>query len=75
MREREADRTTRISRTQRLAIARAQEEGATFIWPAPPYYDFAEAVPPHGEECILTFADGEKASGTLKSFLPEYEVL
>jgi type II secretory ATPase GspE/PulE/Tfp pilus assembly ATPase PilB-like protein len=75
VREREADRTTKISRTQRLAITRAQEEGATFVWPAPPYYDFAESVPPQGEECILTFADGEKASGMLKGFLPEYEVL
>ena len=74
MSDRDPDRTTRISRTQRLAIQRAREE-AKFVWPAPPYYEFDSTVPPQGEECILTFVDGEKSRGMLLSFLPEYEVL
>jgi type II secretory ATPase GspE/PulE/Tfp pilus assembly ATPase PilB-like protein len=69
------DRTGKISRTQRLAIVRAREEDAKFIWPAPPYYDFADEAAAQGEECILTFADGEKSRGMLLTFLPEYEVL
>jgi len=69
------DRTSKISRTQRLAIQRAREEGAKFVWPAPPYYDFVDKVPAEGEDCILTLADGEKSRGMLLSFLPEYEVL
>jgi type II secretory ATPase GspE/PulE/Tfp pilus assembly ATPase PilB-like protein len=66
------DRTTKITRIQRDAVARARGK---FVWPAPPYYDFVDEIAPGGEECLLTFADGEKATGLLQNFVPEHEVL
>jgi type II secretory ATPase GspE/PulE/Tfp pilus assembly ATPase PilB-like protein len=41
-----------------------------FVWPAPPYYDFADPVS-HGDECMLIFRDGSKAAGRLIDFLPD----
>jgi type II secretory ATPase GspE/PulE/Tfp pilus assembly ATPase PilB-like protein len=69
------DRTTQLSRTSRNALGRARSSPAKFLWPAPPYYDFAEELPTAGEPCLLSFSDGEKASGLLQSFVPEFEVL
>ncbi len=70
------DRTAKLSRTQRDLFARGRAaQSARFVWPSPPYYDLTDALPPEGEECLLTFTDGEKASGLLQTFLPEYEVL
>ena len=71
----DADRTSQLSRTHRNALARVRSAQARFVWPAPPYYDFAEDLTPGGEPCLLTFGDGEKASGLLQSFAPEFEVL
>jgi len=68
------DRTSRLSRTQRNALARSRA-APKFLWPAPPYYDFADELPAAGEGCVLAFADGAKASGLLQSFVPEFEVL
>ncbi len=69
------DRTDRLSRTQRTPTARVIAATPKFVWPAPPYYEFSEASPAAGEPCLLTFADGEKATGLLQSFVPESEVL
>jgi type II secretory ATPase GspE/PulE/Tfp pilus assembly ATPase PilB-like protein len=69
------DRTGKLSRTQRNALARARQGAARFLWPAPPYYDFVEEPVAGGEPCLLTFSDGEKASGLLQNFAPEHEVL
>jgi len=68
------DRTSRITRAQRDAVARRGGQAAKFIWPAPPYYDFTEE-PRAGEACLLVFTDGEKAQGVLQNFAPEHEVL
>jgi type II secretory ATPase GspE/PulE/Tfp pilus assembly ATPase PilB-like protein len=70
------DRTAKISRAQREAVARARgPQAARFVWPAPPNYDFADELPASGEECVLAFTDGGKASGLVQTFLPEFEVL
>ncbi|HEX7054221.1 MAG TPA: GspE/PulE family protein [Burkholderiales bacterium] len=69
------DRTDQLSRTQRSTLSRGRSSPTKFVWPSPPYYDFADEVPAAGEPCVLTFADGEKASGLLQSFMPEFEVL
>ena len=68
------DRTSKM-RAQRDAVARGRgSQDAKFVWPAPPNYDFSDEV--RGREpCVLIFTDGEKTSGTLQSFVPEYEVL
>jgi type II secretory ATPase GspE/PulE/Tfp pilus assembly ATPase PilB-like protein len=42
-----------------------------FVWPAPPYYEFADKQPRRGEECLLVFNDGAKAKGALLDFLPD----
>src|SRR6202171_1910414 len=63
-----ADRTTKLARGRGA-------ESTQFVWPAPPYYDFTEEIEPEGEACLLAFTDGEKASGLLLSFVPEFEVL
>src|SRR5690349_17391169 len=69
-----ADRTAKVS--LREATARAHAARATkFVWPSPPYYEFAEAPRPQGEKCLLTFIDGARATGLLQTFLPEFEVL
>ena len=69
------DRTDKmLFRTQPnvLAYARARE---ALVWPAPPYYEFADASPRGGESCLLAFADGEKLDGTLEAFSPDAELL
>jgi type II secretory ATPase GspE/PulE/Tfp pilus assembly ATPase PilB-like protein len=69
------DRTSRITRAQRDAAARGKgSQPGQFVWPAPPYYDFAEELRP-GEPCMLIYADGEKERGSLQNFAPDYEVL
>jgi type II secretory ATPase GspE/PulE/Tfp pilus assembly ATPase PilB-like protein len=66
-----ADRTTKISR----AAAAARTPVARFVWPAPPYYEYVDAVPHEGELCLLTYRDGRKATGKLQNFVPEHEAL
>ena len=71
------DRTTRLSRTQRNVLVE-KRAGAPrrFSWPAPPYWEFAEpGERPAAEECLLSFLDGEKATGTLVDFVPDVEAL
>jgi type II secretory ATPase GspE/PulE/Tfp pilus assembly ATPase PilB-like protein len=62
------DTTARITRGQ--VAAQAKGRPARFVWPAPPYYEFSDAAK-HGDECMLVFRDGAKASGTLIDFLPD----
>ena len=62
------DRTTKMRRL-------AARSPAPFLWPAPPYYEYAESAAHEGEPCVLAFADGGKATGRLESFLPEHEIL
>ena len=71
------DRTTKLSRTQRNVFATARGGTALrFAWPAPPYWEFEEAAErPAAEECLLSFLDGEKASGALLDFVPDVEAL
>jgi type II secretory ATPase GspE/PulE/Tfp pilus assembly ATPase PilB-like protein len=70
------DRNNKLSRTHRNALAGTRPPtSARFLWPAPPYYDFADEPPSAGEPCLLTFSDGEKATGVLQTFTPEFEVL
>ena len=68
------DRTTRLSRTSQNVLA-GSRAAPKLVWPAPPYYDFADEAPAGGEPCVLAFADGEKASGLLQRFVPELETL
>ncbi|MEW6688710.1 MAG: GspE/PulE family protein [Pseudomonadota bacterium] len=76
MSERAPDRTTRLQRTQRIRIGGGSgAPAANFVWPAPPYYEFADELAPEGERCLLSFADGERATGLLQAFVPEFEVL
>jgi len=75
MNEDSPDRTSRLTRALREAVARGQgSQGAKFVWPAPPYYDFTAEIK-GGVPCVLAFTDGEKSLGTLESFVPEHEVL
>jgi type II secretory ATPase GspE/PulE/Tfp pilus assembly ATPase PilB-like protein len=70
------DRTSKLSRTQRNALGRPRSVPAgKFIWPTPPYYDLIDEPQPGGEPCLLTFTDGEKATGLVQSFVPESEML
>jgi type II secretory ATPase GspE/PulE/Tfp pilus assembly ATPase PilB-like protein len=71
------DRTTKLSRTHRGLFATGRAPAPRFPWPAPPYWEFAEepAERPQNEECLLSFKDGEKATGALLEFLPEAETL
>ena len=63
------DRTTKLSRvTARAAPGR-------FTWPAPPYYEYVDAAPHEGRLCLLTYADGTRATGKLQNFVPEHETL
>jgi type II secretory ATPase GspE/PulE/Tfp pilus assembly ATPase PilB-like protein len=48
----------------------AQPKAARFIWPAPPYYEFADDAA-RSDECMLVFRDGTKATGTLLDFQPD----
>ena len=64
-----ADTTARITREQIAAQAKAAR-APRFAWPAPPYYEFSDPSR-HGDECMLVFRDGAKASGTLVDFLPD----
>jgi type II secretory ATPase GspE/PulE/Tfp pilus assembly ATPase PilB-like protein len=71
------DRTSRLSRTQGGLFASSRAGAPRFPWPAPPYWEFAEkpSERPPAEECLLSFKDGEKASGLLLDFLPDAETL
>jgi type II secretory ATPase GspE/PulE/Tfp pilus assembly ATPase PilB-like protein len=62
--------TARMTREQFAAHAAAGAQGGRFIWPAPPYYEFADPAS-LGDECMLVFGDGGKASGRLLDFLPD----
>jgi type II secretory ATPase GspE/PulE/Tfp pilus assembly ATPase PilB-like protein len=68
-RARSPDITTRISRAQIEAQARAAH-AQRFVWPAPPYYEFTQPAA-DAEECLLLYRDGSKASGALVDFMPE----
>ncbi|HTM62577.1 MAG TPA: ATPase, T2SS/T4P/T4SS family [Burkholderiales bacterium] len=75
MSELSPDRTAKITRAQRDAVARGRNsQGQKFVWPAPPNYDFSDEIK-GGELCVLAFTDGQKTQGALLSFVPEYEVL
>ncbi|MGQ0546951.1 MAG: GspE/PulE family protein [Betaproteobacteria bacterium] len=71
------DRTTKLSRTHRGLFGPGRQSSALrFAWPAPPYWEFAaDPERPQTEECLLSFKDGEKATGTLLDFLPDAETL
>ena len=69
-----------VDRTAKLSLREAMAHGqpaqpSNFVWPAPPYHEFAEKLPSGGEKCLLTFVDGKRTTGLLQSFLPEFEVL
>jgi len=68
------DRTSKLMRAQTLARIRAAPV-AKFTWPAPPYYEFTAETQPVEEKCLLTFTDGEKATGSLLDFLPDAGLL
>ena len=69
------DRTDKLLlQTHRNVLARPRTPGAAFLWPSPPYYDFAASAP-CAEPCLLVFSDGEKKSGVLDGFSPEGETL
>ena len=72
------DRTSKLSRTHRGLFATGRSTTALrFPWPAPPYWEFAEdpGERPQNEECLLSFKDGEKATGLLLDFVPDAETL
>ena len=71
------DRTTRLSRTQRNVLVESRAVAPLrFSWPAPPYWELVEpGERPAAEECLLSFLDGEKATGTLIDFVPDVEAL
>ena len=64
------DRTTKLSR-----VSAAARTPVRFTWPAPPYYEYVDAAPYEGGLCLLTYADGTKATGKLQNFVPEHEAL
>jgi hypothetical protein len=59
--------STRMLREQIEARA---SRAPRFIWPAPPDFEYVDPAK-HGDECILVFRDGGKASGRLIDFLPD----
>ena len=71
------DRTSKLSRTHRGLFASGRAAAQRFPWPAPPYWEYTEeaAERPPAEECLLSFKDGEKATGLLLDFLPDAETL
>ena len=73
MSELPADRTAKVSLREAMARARAAR-ATTFVWPAPPYYDFSDPAA-HSDECMLVFRDGNKAAGRLLDFLPDEQQL
>ncbi|MGH8689699.1 MAG: GspE/PulE family protein [Burkholderiales bacterium] len=69
------DTTTKITRAQLEAQAKAASAGP-FTWPAPPYYEFMDpAAATSGEDCLITFRDEAKANGTLLDFRPDESLL
>jgi len=67
------DHTTKLPRGPR---AESSADGwPPFVWPAPPYYDFAVGMAQEGEACLIAFSDGRRAVGVLENFLPEHEIL
>ena len=62
------DRTTRLQRITARSAGR-------FTWPAPPYYEYVDPAPHEGQLCLLTYADGTRATGKLQNFVPEHEAL
>jgi type II secretory ATPase GspE/PulE/Tfp pilus assembly ATPase PilB-like protein len=66
------DRTAKLVRKPRPESA---ADWPAFVWPAPPYYEYAEQTPHEGEPCVLAYIDGRKAVGVLENFLPEHEIL
>ncbi len=71
------DSTNRIPRAALgPAAARFAADSVQFMWPAPPYYEFVDdETGASAEECLLTFRDGGKATGTLLDFLPDDALL
>ena len=64
------DTTARVAREQLVAQARLGPAAQRFVWPAPPYYEFSDPAS-LGDECMLVFRDGGKASGKLLDFVPD----
>jgi len=59
-----------------LAIATGALAVEEFRWPAPPYFEFVREQDRFDwANCLLTFRDGTKASGHLRSFVPNEAVL
>ena len=52
---------------------RSDTEAAKEVpWPAPPYFEFVREADSTGwTECVLSFRDGTKASGRLRSFMAD----
>jgi type II secretory ATPase GspE/PulE/Tfp pilus assembly ATPase PilB-like protein len=67
------DITARIPRSQMDAYAK-RARAQRFVWPAPPYFEFAAPID-HATECLLLFRNGAKASGVLIEFLADDGVL
>src|SRR6185295_8611811 len=69
------DATAKLSRAA-LAAGTAGRKAATFSWPAPPYYDFAEPrAAASTEYCLLTFMDQTTRTGALLQFSPNEATL
>ena len=68
------DITARMMREQVQDHTRTVPGMRAFVWPAPPYYDFADPAT-HSDECMLVFRDGNKAAGRLLDFLPDEQQL
>ncbi len=70
------DRTDDLSlHMPRNAPGHGLARQTTLQWPAPPYYQFVDVAPRDGEPCLLTFTDGEKATGVVVGFNPEEHAL
>jgi len=67
------DRTAKLVR--KAPAENPADRWPPFVWPAPPYYEYASQMPHEGEPCVLAFTDGRKAVGVLENFLPEHEIL
>mgnify|MGYP001572369542 CR=1 FL=1 len=69
------DTTAKLSRAA-LEAAVSPGPAIAFQWPAPPYYEYIDPnASAATEDCLLTFSDDAKATGTLLYFSPDEELL